>query len=281
MGAGQLAGDRDRLRPGPDRLAREDDRRAAPQRAVALHAVLPRRGLRRRQPLAVHRRGAARGAEVLPRDTAGRRGAPRRLLSALHAGGRRPGRRDHRRRAARHGGPAHLGPSEGLRPARRDGRGAPARPFQAQARRRRHAVPHRHRGQPRPARPAHDRALPRGVRPAAGLPRGHAPRRARRAAPHRLRRPAPGRPVRGGRDVRGRGRRDDARGPAVDRVACAAAERRSPLHRVLRLHARGSLRGRARAPRRRACGRSACPSTTSRASRCRWTCRRASAPSAG
>ena len=70
--------------------------------AVALHAVLPRRGLRRRQPVAVHRRRAAGGAEVLPRDAAGRRGAPRGLLSPLHARGRRRRRRLAGRRAARH-----------------------------------------------------------------------------------------------------------------------------------------------------------------------------------
>ena len=46
-----------------------------------------------RRPLALHRRRAARGAEVLPRHPAGRRGAPRRLLRALHARGRRRRRR--------------------------------------------------------------------------------------------------------------------------------------------------------------------------------------------
>ena len=71
------------------------------RRAVALLAVLPRRGLGRRQPLAVHRRGAAGGAEVLPRDAAGRRGAPRRVLPPLHARGRRRRRRRARRRPAR------------------------------------------------------------------------------------------------------------------------------------------------------------------------------------
>ncbi len=67
----------------------------APGGAVELRAVLLGRGRRRRQPLALHRRGAARGAEVLPHDPAGRRGAPRCVLQALHAGGVR------HRRAAR------------------------------------------------------------------------------------------------------------------------------------------------------------------------------------
>src|SRR5262249_28863321 len=87
MGAEQLAGHRARLHAGRDRLARAADRAAAPLRALAVRAVLPRRGLGRRQPLALHRRGTARGAEVLPHHPAGRRGAPRDLLQALHARG--------------------------------------------------------------------------------------------------------------------------------------------------------------------------------------------------
>src|SRR5205823_4777514 len=81
--------DRAGLLPGHRRLEREDVARAAPQRALALHALLPRRGLRRRQLVALHRRGAAGGAEVLPDDPAGRRGAPRGVLPPLHARGRR------------------------------------------------------------------------------------------------------------------------------------------------------------------------------------------------
>ena len=64
----------------------EEQRRS---RAVALHALLPRRGRGHRRALALHRRRAARGAEVLPRHPAGRRGAPRGLLQALHGRGRR------------------------------------------------------------------------------------------------------------------------------------------------------------------------------------------------
>ena len=77
------------------------------------------------------------------------------------------------------------------------------------------ALPRRHRGAPRAVRPAHHRALPRGARRPARLPRGHPQRLARRAAPHRLRRalladlyredPEP---------IQRRDRRDDPRGPA-------------------------------------------------------------------
>ena len=67
VGARELARDRDRPHAGRDRLAREAHRRPAPLRPVALHAVLPRRGLGHGQPLALHRRRPAGGAEVLPR----------------------------------------------------------------------------------------------------------------------------------------------------------------------------------------------------------------------
>ena len=85
LGARQLARDGDRLHPGHVDWHEKLTRRAAAQRAVALHPLLPRRGLGHRQPVAVHRRRAAGGAEVLPRHPAGRRGAPRRLLPSLHA----------------------------------------------------------------------------------------------------------------------------------------------------------------------------------------------------
>ena len=217
LGARQLARDGARLLPGRRRLEREADARAAPQRAVALHAVLPRRGLGHRQPVALHRRRAAGGAEVLPRHPAGRRGAPRGLLPSLHARGRRRRRRLDRLDAARHRRRDHLGPPQGLRAPGPDGRRAARRPLQAAARARDDALPRHRRGLARPAGPAHDRALPGGARPAAGLPRGHAQRGARRAAPHRLRREAARRPLpRGPRAHRRRDRRHAARGAAVD-----------------------------------------------------------------
>ena len=60
---------------------------------VDLLDVLLRRGLGRRHPLPLHRRRADRGAEVLPRHPAGRRGPPRRLLPPLLQGGDRGRRR--------------------------------------------------------------------------------------------------------------------------------------------------------------------------------------------
>ena len=244
MGTGQLARDGDRLQPGRRRLARAPHRRAAARSAVALHALLPRRGLGHRQPLALHRRGAAGGAEVLPHDPAGRRGAPLGLLQALHArgGGRR--RRDDGRRPAGHGRPDHVGPPPGLQPPGPDGRRAAARQLEAQARRGGHALPRRRRGLARPAGPAHDRGLARGARRPARLPRGHAQRLARRAAPHRLRGQAPGRPLpRGSRPDPGRDRRPHQGGPAVDLGRGQAAQLGPLVHRVLRLHPGGHGRG--------------------------------------
>ena len=77
----------------------------------------------------------------------------------------------------------------------RDGRRAARGPLAAQARVGGHALPPHRRGEPRPARPAHDRDVARGDGRHARLPRGHAQRRARRAAPHRLRREAARRPA--------------------------------------------------------------------------------------
>ena len=99
----------------------EEQRRA---RALVLQPLLPRRGRGHRRALAVHRRRAARGAEVLHRHAAGRRGAARRLLQALHGRGRRARRRDDGRRHGGDRGPAHVGPPQGVRPARGDGRAA-------------------------------------------------------------------------------------------------------------------------------------------------------------
>ena len=129
---------------------------------MALRPLLPRRGLGHRQPLALHRRRAAGGAEVLPRHPAGRRGAPLGLLQALHARGRRRRRRHDGRRPARHRRRDHVGPPPGLQPPGPDGRRAAPRPLEDQARRGGDALPRRRRGLAGPARAAHDRGLARG-----------------------------------------------------------------------------------------------------------------------
>ena len=72
---------------------------AAPLGIVDLLDVLLRRGLGRRQPLPLHRRGPEGGAEVLPRHPAGRRGAPRDLLPSLLQRGDRRRRLGARRRS--------------------------------------------------------------------------------------------------------------------------------------------------------------------------------------
>ena len=82
----------DRLLRGPRGLGRAH-RPPARVGALDLLDVLLRRGLGHRQPLPLHRRRAEGGAEVLPRDPAGRRGAPRRLLPPLLQGGDRRRRR--------------------------------------------------------------------------------------------------------------------------------------------------------------------------------------------
>ncbi len=190
MGARQLVGDGARLHGGRAPVARGLHRVRAQGGAVELLPVLLGRGRRRGQPLALHRRGAARGAEVLPHHPAGRRGPPRGLLQALHAGGVRHRRRLDGQRPERDQAAADAGLSQDLRPPRPDGRRAARRPLARPARRRRDALPHRDRGGARAAGPALHLQLPGGTRPAAGLPRGHAEHRRRRAAPHRLRRQA-------------------------------------------------------------------------------------------
>ena len=179
-------------------MARGDDRARAPCRAVELRDVLRRRGRGDRRPRAVHRRRSARGAEVLPGHAAGRRGAPRGLLQALHGGGRRRRRRDDRRRPASGRAGAHLGLPQDVRAARRDHRRAAHRPLAGRARARGDHVPRRRRGAARAARPALHLRLPRQARSAARLPRRHEAGGARRAAPHRLRRQAPARSRAGG-----------------------------------------------------------------------------------
>ena len=223
-------------------MARDLHGHRAQGRALELLAVLPRRGLGRGQPLALHRRGAEGGAEVLPRHAAGRRGAPRGLLQALHARG---GRRRHGDIAlGARGDPARadLGLSQDLREARPGRRRAAPRPLAAQVRAGDHDVPPGRRGGARAAGPALHRELPDRARPPAGLRGGHEERLARRAAPHRLRRQgALGADPRGPR-VQGRRRRSAERGDGLHDRRAPAAELGPPLHGVLRLHARGHLR---------------------------------------
>ena len=212
-------------------------------RPLELLALLLGRGRRGRRPLALHRRRAARGAEVLPRHPAGGRGPPRGLLQALHGGGR--GHRRHRRRRPRGDPPpAHLGLRPGLRPPRAHGRRASARSLDSQARPGDHALPHRHRGHARPAGPALHHQLSRGPQAAPRLPGGHGERGAGRAAAHRLRREAALRPPADGPGGRaGGGRGPAARGDPVDGFGADPAELGRALHRVLRLHDGGHRRG--------------------------------------
>ncbi len=158
--------------------------------AVELLPVLLGRGRRRRQPVPVHRRRAAGGAEVLPDDAAGRRGAPRGVLQALHAGGVRDRRRLDGQRPERDQAAADDRLSQDLRPSRRDGRRTTQGPFAGETRGGGHALPRRHRGVAGAAGTALHLQLPGRTRPAAGVPRGHAEHRRRRAAAHRLRREA-------------------------------------------------------------------------------------------
>ncbi|CAA9496194.1 MAG: ribonucleotide reductase, partial [uncultured Solirubrobacterales bacterium] len=244
LGARQLARHRARLLGRPRALARALLRSRAPGRPVELRAVLLGRRLRRRQSLPLHRRRTARGAEVLPGHPAGRRGPPRRLLRAVPARGRGRGRRRHRIDARGHRAAAHVGLQEALQPPRRDGRRAARRSLEAEAGRRGRSLPPPHRGRGGPVGPALHRELPRAASGHAGLPRGDRERRLRRAAPHRLRRQAAGRPP--GRGLRLRRRR--GRGAALDGALLGRPVRAPglgpPLHRGVRIHARGDLRRR-------------------------------------
>ena len=282
LGEGQLARDGVRLRAGSRGLARQVLRHPAQGGAVELLAVLPRRGLGGRQPVAVHRRRAARGAEVLPRHPAGRRGAPRDLLQALHARGGGRGRRLDRLRARGDPRRADLRLHQDVRAPRPRHRRAAARPLAHQARAGGGDVPRDRRGDARPAGPALHRGLPDRAGRAAGVPRGDAQRVARRAAPHRLRGEAAARPGERGPRRAGGDRRPAAPGAPAHGRRVRAAELGPPLLGVLRLHARGHLRGgrevvRGQAARRRGCRSRTCPG------RCctRSTCRRASARCAG
>ena len=161
-------------------------------RAVELRALLLGRGRGDRRPLALHRRRAARGAEVLPRHAAGRRGAPRGLLQPLHARrSRGVGGDDIGERLAAIEPRADLGLPQDLRPARArwPTSCAATRPLPtlAAAITLYHLVIEATLAQP--GQHFITSYLER-ARPAARLPRGHGQRRARRAAPHRLRREA-------------------------------------------------------------------------------------------
>ena len=176
-------------------MARGADRARAPRRAVELRDVLPRRGRGRRRPRAVHRRRPARGAEVLPRHPAGRRGAPRDLLQALHARGRRARRRHDRGRPARRREPELTWGFRKTFALLDESPASCAATARAPRSRGRDDVPLRRRGAARPARPALHLRLPRARAtccPASAT--GMQQRRARRAAPHRLRRQAAARP---------------------------------------------------------------------------------------
>ena len=253
---------------------------AAALGAVALHALLPRRGLGHRQPLALHRRRAAGGAEVLPRHPAGRRGAPRGVLQALHARGRRARRRHDRRRAWRRPSPSSPGAiarssaastawPTSCAPTARTAKLAAAVTLY-------HVVVEATLAQP--GQHMIETYLERVRRPPR-LPRRDAQRRARRAAPHRLRRQAAGRPLR--REPRADPGRD--RRPASAR--CCRGRSAWPMppnwdrsytecfgFTLEDLGEEGALSLEQKLRRDRPAA-----STTCRASRCRWTSRRASA----
>ena len=158
---------------------------------VDLLDVLLRRGPGRRHPRPLHHRRPDRGAVLLPRHPAGRRGPPLGLLPPLLQGGDRGRRRLDPVDPRLHPAPAQLGLPRHLRPPRRDGRGTAQGPLAAQVRAGDHALPPDRRGQPGPARPALHRGLLRHRRDDAGLQLRDGQRLPRRAAPHRLRRQGP------------------------------------------------------------------------------------------
>ena len=136
LGARQLERLRHRLLRGPRGLGRAQ-RHPAPLGDVDLLDVLLRRGPGRRHPRPLHHRRPDRGAVLLPRHPAGRRGPPLGLLPPLLQRG------DRRRRllaagdARLHPPPAQLGLPRDLRPARRDGRRTDARTARCRSTRRR------------------------------------------------------------------------------------------------------------------------------------------------
>jgi hypothetical protein len=105
-----------------------------------------------------------------------------------------------------------------------------------------HALPHRHRGDPRPAGAALHHELPGAARAPTRLPRGDGAGGPGRAAAHRLRREAAvgSRPA--GPPLPARGRRHDPRGGAIHNCGAGPAGLGPPLHGGLRIHARGDRR---------------------------------------
>ncbi len=160
-------------------MARGLHRVRAPGGVVELLAVLLGRGRCGGQPLALHRRRAAGGAEVLPDHPAGRRGPARSVLQAVHAGGLRHRRRLDGERPAGDPPAAQPGLPQDLRAARHDGRRAAQGSLPREARGGGDALPRRDRGLARPAGPALHLRVSGGTRPASGLPRGHGEDRSR------------------------------------------------------------------------------------------------------
>ena len=245
MGGRQLERLRHRLLRRCRRLGRLL-RHPAPRGDVDLLDVLLRRGPGRRHPRSLRQRGADRGAVLLPRHPAGRRGPPLALLPPLLQGGDRGRRRERRGDPGLHPAAAELGLPRHLRPARQDGGGTAQGHLAAEVRAGDHALPPGRRGQPRPARPALHRGLLRQGGDDARLQRRDDQRLARRAAPHRLRRQSPLRATRAGAPRLGGVPRRGGRAPARSHAlhpgrVFRTAEPRPRLHRVLRLLARGHL----------------------------------------
>ncbi len=120
VGAGQLVRLRHRLLRRRRRLGRPL-RHPAPLGDVDLLDVLLRRGPGRRHARPLHHRRADRGAVLLPRHPAGRRGPPLALLPPLLQRGDRGRRREHPGDAGVDAAAAELGLPRRLRPARPDG----------------------------------------------------------------------------------------------------------------------------------------------------------------
>ena len=100
-----------------------------------------------------------------------------------------------------------------------------------------------------------------------GFREGMDERRAGRAAPHRLRREAALRPLPRGPGVPARRRGPAARGDPLDGGGARPAGLGPPLHRGVRLHARGDRRQRARTRSRPSCAAPGCRSRSCRARR--------------
>ena len=196
MGAGQLAGDGDRLHAGRRRLARAPHRRAA---AFARCGSTPSSSTARTRSPTTSRRSSTR-----------RRWRSRSTSSPPSRSTRRATRSSSSASCTRSSAPAtaRWRAACARRPARSPGATARSsaawtgwptscardhsKTKLAEAVTLYHVVVEASLAQPGPA---HDRGLARGARRPAGLPRGDAQRRARRAAPHRLRRQAAGRPL--------------------------------------------------------------------------------------